>query len=287
MNEAPSIRQALLTGRDRLAALGEQATNECLILLQSITQKNKAKLLAFDEELLEEDQYQRFIQLLERRATGEPSAYIIEQKEFWSLPLKVTAEVLIPRSDSELLVEMALAALADKQHARILDLGTGSGCIALALASELPQAEITACDRSPASLEVARQNAKNLALKNISWLESDWFSALSGQRYYLIVSNPPYIAADDHHLSSSVAKYEPSHALIAQDQGLADLNKIIQEAGNYLLEAGHLILEHGWQQASQVQSTLRQGGFSAIATASDLQGHERVSMAQHRMRTPE
>jgi release factor glutamine methyltransferase len=281
MTEVPNIRQALLTGKHRLANLGDQAAHECLILLQNVTQKTKVKLLAFDEELLEVEQYQRFIQLLERRAAGEPSAYIIEEKEFWSLPLKVTADVLIPRSDTELLVETALAVLANKQQANILDLGTGSGCIALALASELPQAQITACDRSPACLNIAQQNAKNLGLENISWHESDWFSALSVKPYDLIVSNPPYIAADDPDLASNVAEYEPTYALIAQDQGLADLNKIIQQAGDYLLEAGHLILEHGWQQAGQVQNALRQQGFSAIETRTDLQGHERVSMAQY------
>ena len=193
----------------------------------------------------------------------------------------MTADVLIPRSDTELLVETALAVLANKQQANILDLGTGSGCIALALASELPQAQITACDRSPACLNIAQQNAKNLGLENISWHESDWFSALSVKPYDLIVSNPPYIAADDPDLASNVAEYEPTYALIAQDQGLADLNKIIQQAGDYLLEAGHLILEHGWQQAGQVQNALRQQGFSAIETRTDLQGHERVSMAQY------
>ena len=281
MTEVPNIRQALLTGKHRLANLGDQAAHECLILLQNVTQKTKVKLLAFDEELLEVEQYQRFIQLLERRAAGEPSAYIIEEKEFWSLPLKVTADVLIPRSDTELLVETALAVLANKQQANILDLGTGSGCIALALASELPQAQITACDRSPACLNIAQQNAKNLGLENISWHESDWFSALSVKPYDLIVSTPPYIAADDPDLASNVAEYEPTYALIAQDQGLADLNKIIQQAGDYLLEAGHLILEHGWQQAGQVQNALRQQGFSAIETRTDLQGHERVSMAQY------
>ena len=281
MTEVPNIRQALLTGKHRLANLGDQAAHECLILLQNVTQKTKVKLLAFDEELLEVEQYQRFIQLLERRAAGEPSAYIIEEKEFWSLPLKVTADVLIPRSDTELLVETALAVLANKQQANILDLGTGSGCIALALASELPQAQITACDRSPACLNIAQQNAKNLGLENISWHESDWFSTLSVKPYDLIVSNPPYIAADDPDLASNVAEYEPTYALIAQDQGLADLNKIIQQAGDYLLEAGHLILEHGWQQAGQVQNALRQQGFSAIETRTDLQGHERVSMAQY------
>lgn len=281
MTEVPNIRQALLTGKHRLANLGDQAAHECLILLQNVTQKTKVKLLAFDEELLEVEQYQRFIQLLERRAAGEPSAYIIEEKEFWSLPLKVTADALIPRSDTELLVETALAVLANKQQANILDLGTGSGCIALALASELPQAQITACDRSPACLNIAQQNAKNLGLENISWHESDWFSALSVKPYDLIVSNPPYIAADDPDLASNVAEYEPTYALIAQDQGLADLNKIIQQAGDYLLEAGHLILEHGWQQAGQVQNALRQQGFSAIETRADLQGHERVSMAQY------
>ena len=281
MTEVPSIRQAMLVGRHRLANLGDQATHECLILLQSITQKTKAKLLAFDEELLTAEQYQRFIQRLERRAAGEPSAYIIEEKEFWSLPLKVTADVLIPRGDTELLVETALNVLANTQRPKILDLGTGSGCIALALASELPQAQITACDRSPACLSIARENAKNLGLNTISWHESDWFSALTVRPYDLIVSNPPYIAVDDPNLAASVAEYEPAHALIAQDQGVADLNKIIQRAGDYLLDTGHLILEHGWQQAAQVQSSLQQQGFSAIETRTDLQGHERVSMAQY------
>jgi|TARA_B110000977_G_scaffold78491_1_gene105606 release factor glutamine methyltransferase len=282
MTASPSIRQAMLVGRDRLASRGDQAVHECLILLQSITQKSKAHLLAFDEELLLAEQYQRFMHLLDRRAAGEPSAYLVEEKEFWSLPLKVTADVLIPRADTELLVETALTVLGNKQRPHILDLGTGSGCIALALASELADAVITASDRSDACLKLARENAKNLKLSNISWQQSDWFSALPVRPYDLIISNPPYIAADDPHLESEVAAYEPSHALIAKEQGLADLHHIIQEAGNYLVNAGYLILEHGWQQAKPVQEALQKHGFSGIETGTDLQGHERLSMAQYK-----
>jgi release factor glutamine methyltransferase len=209
--------------------------------------------------------------LLARRARGEPIAYLVGTKGFWSLELEVTSGVLIPRPETELVVELALARLGDTD--RVLDLGTGSGAIALAIAKERPRCRVTASDVSATALDIARHNAARLSL-DARFIESDWFSAIEG-RFDVIVCNPPYVAADDPHLGALV--YEPRGALVAGHDGLGALRRVIADAPQHLVESGALIVEHGSTQGTAVRELFARAGFVAIATHRDLAGHERVT----------
>ncbi|MTD26169.1 peptide chain release factor N(5)-glutamine methyltransferase [Erwinia sorbitola] len=249
------------------------------ILLGKVTGKSRSWLIAFDDTRLDDTQLTRLEALLARRVAGEPVAYLTGEREFWSLPLTVSPDTLIPRPDSEVLVEQALARLPSAGCA-LLDLGTGTGAIALALASERADCQITGVDRIPAAVALAQHNASKLALTNARFLHSDWFSALAGQQFALIVSNPPYIDADDHHLSEGDVRFEPASALVADDHGLADIKIIAAEAGRYLLKDGWLLLEHGWQQGEQVRQILRENSFHAVETCQDYGGNDRVTVGQ-------
>ncbi len=215
--------------------------------------------------------------LLERRLQGEPVAYILGEREFFGLKFKVTPDTLIPRPDTELLVELALQHMPENKGWRVLDMGTGSGAIALSIAHSRPDAEVTAADASGAALDVARENAGRLGVRNISFLQSDWFSALSGQRFDLIVSNPPYIAAADRHLTQGDVRFEPLSALASGADGLDDIRKIVGQAGAYLEHGAWLLLEHGYDQAAQVRDLLHQNGFVEIFSEKDIAGIDRVS----------
>lgn len=274
--DAPcTIAQALTVGKQVLAKQ-ETPYNEALSLLQHVMGKSKERLIAYSDELLSDDLYQQYEQCLQRRSRGEPIAYIVEQKEFWSLPLYVCPDVLVPRPETELLVETALEILPNVGTTRVLDLGTGSGCIALAIANERPQISIHACDISNACIQTAKRNAATLNITNVSFTESNWFANISPQSYELIVSNPPYISRQDPDLEKNVRAYEPEQALIAKQNGLEDLQHIIQHAPQFLTDKGKLILEHGWQQAQQVRDQLIKRGYEQIRTVNDLHWHERV-----------
>lgn len=223
--------------------------------------------------------------LVERRARGEPVAYLTGQKEFWSLELAVTPDVLIPRPESELLVERALCHATRHAIETLLDLGTGSGAIALALASELPGCRIVATDISSAALEVAKRNrrrleARRVALQPVEFCPGDWFEAVPGRRFDLIVSNPPYIDPDDGHLRRGDLRFEPELALVSQRGGLADLARIIAGAPVYLNAGGWLLLEHGYDQGPAVRGMFARNGFVSIATHRDLGGRERVTLGR-------
>lgn len=250
------------------------------ILLEKVTGKSRAWLIAFDDEVLTAAQLAQLDALLARRAVGEPVAYLTGEREFWSLSLTVSPDTLIPRPDSEVLVEQALARLP-AGGCQVLDLGTGTGAIALALASERRDCQITGVDRIPAAVALAQHNARKLALANALFLQSDWFSALSGQQFAVIVSNPPYIDAADGHLSQGDVRFEPASALVADDQGLADIKIIAAQAGQYLFQNGWLLLEHGWQQGEQVRNILRDNHFYAVETCQDYGGNDRVTFGQH------
>ncbi|MBU2155274.1 MAG: peptide chain release factor N(5)-glutamine methyltransferase [Gammaproteobacteria bacterium] len=249
------------------------------LLLAHALGKSRSYLHTWPERELDAPQLERFQAAITRRQAGEPVAYILGQQGFWSLELEVAAHTLIPRPDTELLVETVLA-LLPATPAALLDLGTGTGAIALALASERPAWRLTGVDRVPEAVALAERNRARLKLSNANFAESHWFSALVGQRFQLIVSNPPYIAADDRHLAEGDVRFEPSSALVAGADGLDDIRLIIQQAPDYLEAGGWLLLEHGFDQAVAVRELLSARGFSALESRRDLGGHERISLGR-------
>jgi len=218
----------------------------------------------------------RYRGLLARRRAGEPVAYLVGERDFWSLTLRVTGATLVPRPDTETLVGWALE-LPLPEEARVLDAGTGSGAIALALASERPRWRVTAIDRDPAALAVAADNGERLRLDRVRFLVSDWFAALGGEHFDLVVANPPYLAADDPHLAAPALAHEPVQALVAGPTGVEDLGTLAAAAPPYLARGGWLLLEHGCDQGPAARGLLADAGFDAVATRRDLAGLERAS----------
>jgi release factor glutamine methyltransferase len=255
---------------------------EVQMLLQAVLKAPRSYLLAHPEQVLDAAQNAAYDAMLQRRLQGEPIAHILGEREFFGLSLKVTSDTLIPRPDTELLVELALQRLPQGQSCRVLDLGTGSGAIALAIAHSRPDAEIVAVDASKAALLVARENAERLGISNVSFLQSDWFSALDGQRFDLIVSNPPYIAAGDAHLSQGDVRFEPMTALTSGVDGLDDIRRIASWAGAFMRREAWLLLEHGYDQAQSVRDILLKNDFTEIYSAKDIAGIERVSAGKLR-----
>ena len=249
------------------------------LLLAAALGKPRSYLRTWPERELEVDQLALFQANLMRRRRGEPVAYILGLQGFWSLELEVAPHTLIPRPDTELLVETALA-LLPAAPLTMLDLGTGTGAIALALASERPAWRVTGVDRVEEAVALAERNRQRLQLDNAAFMLSHWFSALSGQRYGLILSNPPYIRADDQHLVQGDVRFEPSSALVAGSDGLDDIRAIIQAAPQHLLSGGWLLLEHGFDQAENVRRLLAEGGFVEVDSRRDLGGHERISLGR-------
>lgn len=266
----PTIAQALAQARQRIALL------DARVLLRYVLNCPASTLIAYPERELDELARVRFAELVERRAAGEPVAYLVGQREFFGRDFLVTPAVLIPRPETELLIELALARLLERPAPRILDLGTGSGALAITLALELPHAEVVAVDRSREALWVAMGNAARLSA-SVSFIESDWFSALGGERFDLIVANPPYVAADDPHLNEGDVRFEPVSALAAGPRGLDDLATIIEAAPEFLLDGGSLLLEHGYDQAAEVRQRLLSAGFAGVESWLDLAGIERAS----------
>jgi len=250
---------------------------EAQILLCHIMQQPRAWLAAHDRDPLPPEQAAAFDALLQRRLGGEPIAYILGEREFYSLSFKVTPAVLIPRPETELLVELALERLPADRSVRVMDLGTGSGAVAVTLALHRPHAEVTAVDRSAAALEVARENMQRLGAGNLQLFQSDWYSALLRQNFDLIVSNPPYIAAADPHLAQGDVRFEPPSALASGADGLDDIRAIIKGATVHLKPGGWLLFEHGYDQAAACRELLAQAGFGQVASAADLAGIARVS----------
>ena len=255
----------------------EEASLEANLLLQHILNVNRAWLIAHAEDILTTEQDAIFEALLQRRLNGEPIAHILGSREFFGLNLKVTADTLIPRPDTETLVEAALEKIPKTAQARVLDLGTGTGAIALALAKHCPQAHVSAVDFSENALTVARENAENLSTPNVSFMHSHWFSALNNQQFDLIVSNPPYIAEHDPHLTQGDVRFEPKSALTSGADGLNDIRHIIAHAPQHLRPSGWLMLEHGYDQAEAVAKLMAEAGFTEIAHAQDLAGIQRVT----------
>lgn len=257
----------------------ESARRDAEILLGFVTDRARTFLMAFGETLLTPQQQEQLERLLARRERGEPVAYLIGEREFWSLPLSVSPATLIPRPDTECLVELALERLPSSS-CHILDLGTGTGAIALALASERPDCKVTGVDLQPEAVALAQHNAQKLKSGNAQFLQGSWFAPLAGQTFALIASNPPYIDAADPHLAQGDVRFEPSSALVAQQHGLADLSAIVQQAPHYLESQGWLLLEHGWQQGESVRALLQAAGFISIATRRDYGDNDRVTFGQ-------
>lgn len=258
-------------------ALGNNPELETEILLCHVLRKNRAYLFAHPEVLLSEEQFAQFQDLLNQRAQGVPIAYITGEREFWSLNLKVNRHTLIPRHETELLVELALEKIPNIPDLWILELGTGSGAIALALAKERPNWNIVACDISQDALLVAKENAMTHHLTNVSFHHSDWFSNLPQRQYHAIISNPPYIAEDDAHLQEGDLRFEPLRALASSQEGLADLQWIIKQGYNYLFPEGLILLEHGYNQSSNIQAILNKLSYKNVQSWKDFQGHNRVT----------
>jgi release factor glutamine methyltransferase len=246
------------------------------VLLRAALGASDAQLAAHPERTATEAERERFLQWARRRRAGEPVAYLVGCREFYSLAFKVSPAVLIPRPETELLVDAALTHIPADAPWRVLDLGTGRGCVAVAIAKERPLARVSACDASSAALELARENAAAHGA-NIELIESDWYAALGGRRFELVVSNPPYVAEDDPHLEQGDVRFEPRAALVAGASGLEALEAIVERAGDHLARGGILLLEHGSGQGACVQALLAAHGFGGTVTRHDLAGHDRVT----------
>jgi len=290
------IQQLLVEDAAKLAAVLTLDSNsvrlEVQYLLQYVLNKPRAWLLAYPDTTLNPEQQANYEALLQRRAQGEPIAYILGEREFFGLSFKVTPDTLIPRPETELLVDLALHRIfsAPLQQAgedgrqarrgyefRVLDLGAGSGAIALSIAHARPNIEVVAVDASSEALKVARENAARLNIRNATFVHSDWYAALGQQRFHLIVSNPSYVATTDAHLNQGDLRFEPAAALVSGADGLDDICRIVTGAQAHLEPGGWLLLEHGYDQAAQVRELLRNGGLSEVFSALDLAGIERVS----------
>lgn len=262
---AAALQSARESGIDRLDAQR---------LLAAVLTRPRSWLLAHEDEALDPVAAGRYGTLLARRSAGEPLAYVLGEKEFFGLSLEVTPDVLIPRADTETLVEWALELLPGDVETAVADLGTGSGAIALALAAQRPAARVTAVDASPAALAVAERNARRLGLA-VEWRLSDWFSAIAGRRFPLIVSNPPYVAEGDAHLAA--LSHEPQRALTSGPDGLTAIRHIVASAAGFLTAGGWLLIEHGFDQADAVRALLGAAGFEGVATRRDLGGQPRCT----------
>ncbi|WP_279538472.1 peptide chain release factor N(5)-glutamine methyltransferase [Pseudomaricurvus alcaniphilus] len=247
------------------------------LLLARVLGKARSYLYTWPEKILTQAQWQEFNRLLQQRALGHPVAHLLGAREFWGLELAVNEATLIPRPETELLVEAALQ-LDLPARARVLDLGTGTGAIALALASERPRWQVVAVDKQPAAAELAEVNRARLGLDNVRVLVSDWFAALPDAGFDLIVGNPPYIPANDPHLAEGDVRFEPRSALVAGANGLADIDTILRHSCQFLFSGGWLLLEHGYDQGEAVRQLFQQQGFTEVATRRDLAGHDRLTL---------
>ncbi|SUC01107.1 N5-glutamine S-adenosyl-L-methionine-dependent methyltransferase [Proteus vulgaris] len=274
MNYEQWLRQAALQLIE-----SDSPKRDAEILLGHVTQRARTYLMAFNETLLSQDELTQLSQLLTRRIKGEPIAYLVGEREFWSLPLKVSPATLIPRPDTECLVEQALEKLPT-EPTTILDLGTGTGAIALAMASERPDCHIIGVDFQAEAVALAQENATRLALNNTEFMESCWFSSLSGYQFGMIISNPPYIDENDEHIHQGDVRFEPLTALVAGNNGFADIEIIIETARQFLTDKGWVLLEHGWQQGEGVRKIFTDKGYCCVETFRDYGGNERVTVGR-------
>lgn len=280
MASTDSIQALLKQASNKLVKISESANLDAELLLAHCLGKNRSYLYTWPEIELNAAQLRNFHALIGKRLTDYPVAYILGKKPFWTLELKVTPDVLIPRPETELLVEIALEKIFNIENPTILDLGTGSGAITLALASERKDAEIIATDNSEAALQVAKLNATELGFdQQVSFIKSNWFDEVSDKEFDLIVSNPPYIDPEDIHLASSI-RHEPQQALVAGDKGMQDIEKIIQKSQPLIKKGGWLILEHGFDQAKKVTHLFSNNLYLDIKSYMDLNDNWRITLGR-------
>ncbi len=268
----PDVRSVLAAATQQL---GERAAAELLLL--HVVQQPRSWLFMHAGDVLGMDVQTAYAALVERRAAGEPVAYITGRRGFWSLDLEVTPATLIPRPETELLVELALERLPPDTGAIVVDLGTGSGAIALAIASERPRTNVIATDASAEALAVASGNAQRLGIANVSFMQGDWLAPLGERRVAMIVSNPPYIEAADPHLAQGDLRFEPASALASGADGLDDIRRILIDTRKHLQPGGWLLFEHGWNQGEAARALLADAGYTEVFTAQDLELRDRVS----------
>lgn len=269
-----TIATTLAATRDRIAAVDARA------LLCHVLGRDRAYLIAHEGEVLIAERIRAFESLVARRAAGEPVAYLTGRREFYGLDFRVSPAVLIPRPETELLVELALERIPQDKSCEVLDLGSGSGCVAIAIAMHRPRARVTATDVSSEALALARENAVGLGAPNVEFVQGEWFRAAEPRHFDLIVSNPPYVAEGDPHLAQGDLRFEPAGALVGGIDGLAAIRAIVQGANERLHAGGSLLFEHGYDQGAACRALLQNAGFGAIRSWRDLAGHERVSGGQ-------
>lgn len=279
----PTFQSALDDAVQRLSPVSESPLLDAEILLCLALDKDRSHLRTWPEKKLLPEQNSHFEALLQKRLSGMPIAYITGNREFWSRDFEVGPDVLIPRPDTELLIDQALKLIPERQPYRLIDLGTGSGIIGITLAAERPDSEVIATDCNANALTIARRNAQRHNVRNIQFLQSDWFEAVSDSTLFnLVVSNPPYIADNDPHLTEGDVRFEPMSALIADNHGLSDIERIVNAARRYLRPQGHLLVEHGYNQQDQVQAIFSQLKYRNVVTYHDLSGQPRVTYGQWR-----
>lgn len=277
----PTIKTALVEAVGLLQYVTDTPLLEAEILLSKILDKDRSHLRAWPEKELTPEQDSAYQTLLNHRRSGQPIAYLTGTREFWSREFIVTPDVLIPRPETELLIELSLDLIPADKPCNIIDLGTGAGIIAVTLATERPLARVSAADISSAALSVAKKNAMTHHAEHIQFYQSNWFDNVPKDRYNLIVSNPPYIAENDAHLYQGDLRFEPKSALIAQNQGLADIETIAETAYGRLENSGYLLVEHGFEQGTDVQRLFIATGYKQVATIKDLTGLPRVTMGRY------
>jgi release factor glutamine methyltransferase len=266
------VKEVLMNAAQRL---GDRADAE--VLLAYALSKPRSWLIAHADDVLSAEHTSAYTVLVEQREAGEPVAYITGRRGFWSLDLEVTSATLIPRPETELLVELALERLPVDAAVNVVDLGTGSGAVALAIARERPRAKVIATDASADALAVAQRNAERHGIKNVSFMHGDWFAPLGEQRFDVIVSNPPYVESHDPHLNQGDLRFEPMSALASGADGLDDIRRIVRDAGRHLVPGGWLLFEHGWNQGDAVRMLLSNASFAKVSTMRDLEVRDRVS----------
>jgi release factor glutamine methyltransferase len=273
----------LLQLSNRLRSISDSPRLDCELLLCHVLEVDRTWLRTWPDKQVLPDRQHAFERLLQKRVQGYPIAYLIGSRGFWSMDLNVSAQTLIPRPETELLVEIALS-LELSRHSLVLDLGTGTGAIALALATECQDWQITAIDHQRGAVALAKQNCQQQELSNVQIFQSDWFSAIDADatRFDLIVSNPPYVSRDDPHLRQGDVRFEPSTALVSGEDGLDDLKLIVRQSPNYLQTNGWLLVEHGYDQGEAVRNLFDNSGFSQVTTCSDYNNLDRVTYGQWR-----